>query len=120
MTPEQHARLAELEQAARQRGHDYDPTGGYVFDPDAERHADELVDDLGGGLTELERQQQRQLEARYAARLTERCTVCALALGAGQRGRHHSCTPTCTDCWRPASNCQCSATVKRKRTAAVS
>jgi len=120
MTPEQHARLAELEQQARQRGHDYDPSGRYVFDPDAEELDAELVDDLAGGLTELERAQCRQLEAKHLARMTERCSVCARPLAAGQRGVHGTCVPVCPDCYRRSSNCQCSATVRRKRKAAAS
>jgi hypothetical protein len=118
VTPEQLAGLAELERQARQRGHDFDPRGAYVFDPDAE-HDEEVVDDLAGGLTEAERTQLRQLEAKYVARFTERCSVCSLPLAAGQRGRHHCCASTCADCYRPATNCQCSATVRRKRQAAT-
>lgn len=116
MTPDQHRLLAELERRARERGSDYDRRGLYVFDPDAELHG-ELADDAGVGLTDHERAQLRRIEAKYAARLTNRCAVCARPLAAGQRRMHATCAPTCPDCWRPATNCQCTAAVRRKRAA---
>jgi hypothetical protein len=116
MTPEQLKRLAELEEAARRRGSDYDPTGAYVYDPDAEHH--ELADDAGEGLTDAERAQLRELEAKFIARLTERCEVCARPLAAGQRRVHGVCSPTCEGCWHPTSSCVCTAAAKRKRAVA--
>jgi hypothetical protein len=115
------ADLAELERQARERGTDYDPSGRYVYDPDADAAELELVGDIGG-LTELERAEARERERSFAERIAggAHCVVCGRALAGGQPGdRHGSCSPTCEDCSRPAVYCSCSATVRRKRAAAA-